>query len=197
MFCLKVPRNVPVRSCMKRWEVKSWRHCNTSCVPAWIGRETGLFHLQLWGVSTVEPCQCLPCLSWLLASAGNACALCQATAVSHWSVHPGTHTDRWVWVGNSVHPHSLFLQEKPPLQLGKKTQTPSRTGWQLAGVFLRWNTLILTKVVFLFTTNKQRISAAAWIPLEDAEEPVRPVSMETHAGGGGWGTTREEQGEAK
>lgn len=105
--------------------------------------------------------------------------------------------DRWVWVSNCGHSHSLFLQEKPPLELGQKTQTPSWTGWQLAWVFLRWNTDFDKGVLFVYNNGSTlRISAAAWIPPEDAEEPVHPVSMETHAGGGGC-RTREEQEEAK
>lgn len=104
----------------------------------------------------------------------------------------------WVWVRNCVHPHSLLLQEKAPLEQGQKTPTPSWTGWQLARVFLRWNSDFDKGVLFVYNDGSTlRISAAAWIPLEDAEEPEHPVSMETRAGGGGCRTTREEQGEAK
>lgn len=68
----------------------------------------------------------------------------------------------------------------------------------VAGVFLRWNTDFDKSVLFVYNNGStQRIFAAAWIPVEDAEEPVHPVSMETHAGGRGCKMTGKEQAEAK
>lgn len=148
MLCLKIPRNVPVKSCMKRWEVKSWRHWNTHCVPAWICREMGLLPLQLWWVLLIL-CQCLSCPSRLLDSAGNVCAQFQpqqlhkphwCTQMPHWSVHPGM--DRWVCA-------STF-----PVFTGESTRWAGaeNTNSFMLLVFFSGETLILTKVFFLFTT---------------------------------------------
>lgn len=195
MLCLKIPRNVPVKSCMKRWEVKSWRHWNTHCVPAWICREMGLLPLQLWWVLLIL-CQCLSCPSRLLDSAGNVCAQFQpqqlhkphwCTQMPHWSVHPGM--DRWVCA-------STF-----PVFTGESTRWAGaeNTNSFMLLVFFSGETLIFDKsVLFVYNNGStQRIFAAAWIPVEDAEEPVHPVSMETHAGGRGCKMTGKEQAEAK
>lgn len=103
----------------------------------------------------------------------------------------------WLWVSSCV-------SVKFPVSAGQSTSwagaenTNSFTGRVAAcSCFSSGETPILTKVFFLFTTMALRVCAAAWIPVEDAEEPVPPVSMETPAGGGGCGTAGEEQGEAK
>lgn len=138
-LCLKIPRNVPVKSCMKRWEVKSWRQCNAYCVSVWICRETGLLHLQL---------QCLSCPSWLLASAGDVCAQCQATAVSL------LRASQHVWTGGCV---SLTVCTHT-FHRRKHLLSWSRTHKLLHGqsgsllMFFWGETVILTKVFFLFTT---------------------------------------------